>query len=49
MTSDVVTNGEHGMHTQLRPELSALKVKQDRLMKAIHEGCEFGAAHRYGE
>lgn len=26
-----------------------LKVNQDRMMGAIHDGCRFGEAHRYGE
>jgi len=27
---------------------SSLTVNQNRLMRCIHEGCEFGQAHRYG-
>ena len=34
--------------TKLSSHLSSLKVNQSRLMNAIHTGCEFGAAHRYG-
>ena len=40
------TNGHYP--TDLPPQLSSLKVNHSRLMNAIHAGCEFGAAHRYG-
>lgn len=40
-------NGTNGVHTKDR--FSALKVNQSRLLGAIHEGCEFGADHRYGD
>jgi hypothetical protein len=29
-------------------KLSSLRVNGERLMKYIHEGCEYGQAHRYG-
>lgn len=35
-------NGQDGSFTQL-------KIKQDRLMDAIHSSCKFGADHRYGD
>jgi len=28
---------------------SQLKINGHRLMETLHEGCEFGADHRYGE
>ena len=37
-------NGVRGKH-----DFAALKVNQSRLMENIHDGCEFGAAWRYGE
>jgi hydantoinase/carbamoylase family amidase len=44
-----VSNGTNGhISTNFPPHLSSLKVNQSRLMNAIHAGCEFGAAHRYG-
>ncbi len=29
--------------------MSQLKINGHRLMQTLHEGCEFGADHRYGE
>lgn len=40
-------NGVNGARS--KPDLAALKVDQSRLMDAIHFGCTYGAAHRYGE
>jgi hypothetical protein len=40
-------NGVNGVHT--KADFSAFKVNQGRLMEHIHDGCQFGAAHRYGE
>jgi hydantoinase/carbamoylase family amidase len=37
-------NGVRGKH-----DFSALKVDEQRLMKNLHQGCEFGAAWRYGQ
>jgi len=38
------TNGVRHKH-----DLSALKVNGNRLQDAIHSGCKFGEAWRYGE
>jgi hydantoinase/carbamoylase family amidase len=50
-----IANGVNGTKATSSPapsilpaHLSSLKVNQSRLMNAIHSGCEFGAAHRYG-
>jgi hydantoinase/carbamoylase family amidase len=43
-TNGVHVNGSRGKH-----DFSGFKVNQSRLMKNIHDGCEFGAAWRYGE
>lgn len=40
-------NGVNGVHT--KSDFSGFKVNQSRLMDHIHDGCQFGAAHRYGE
>jgi hypothetical protein len=40
-------NGVNG--TRPKHDFSALKVNQSRLLDAIHTGCKYGAAHRYGE
>jgi hypothetical protein len=46
----MATNGVNGVHgTRSKHDIAALKVNQSRLLDAIHTGCEFGAAHRYGE
>ena len=42
-------NGNHSQRfIKMKHDFAALKVNQDRLMKAIHDGCEYGQAHRYG-
>lgn len=47
--SNGVANGSNAhLSIDLPSNLSSLKVNQSRLMNAIHTGCEFGAAHRYG-
>jgi len=45
-----LVNGTH-VHRfiKMKHDFAALKVNQDRLMGAIHEGCEYGQAHRYGD
>ena len=47
----MAANGINGHVTGVRQkhDFSGFKVNQDRLMKNIHEGCEYGAAWRYGE
>lgn len=40
-------NGVNG--TRAKHDISALKVNQSRLLEAIHTGCKYGAAHKYGE
>jgi hypothetical protein len=46
----MAVNGVNGVNgTHAKHDISALKVNQSRLMDAIHGGCKFGAAHRYGE
>lgn len=43
-------NGVNGVNgTRSKHDISSLKVNQSRLMDAIHTGCKYGAAHRYGE
>lgn len=34
---------------RMKHDYASLKVKQDRLVEAIHSGCNYGAAHRYGD
>lgn len=46
--NDVSNSTNSHIPTVLPSHLSSLKVNQSRLMSAIHTGCEFGAAHRYG-
>jgi hypothetical protein len=44
-------NGDPGQPTDLKNlnrTFSSLRINQDRLMRCIHQGCEFGQAHRYG-
>lgn len=42
-------NGVAGVNgTRSKHGFTTLKVNQSRLMDAIHTGCEYGAAHRYG-
>ena len=52
-TSRITTmsaNGANGVNrTRSHHDFSSLKVNQSRLMDAIHTGCKYGAAHRYGE
>jgi hypothetical protein len=44
-----LSNGVNGPTSKsLNGDLAELKVNQNRLMNAIHEGCRFGEAHRYG-
>lgn len=43
----MAVNGANGVRA--KHDFASMKVNQDRLMKNIHEGCEFGAAWRYGE
>lgn len=47
----MAADGINGHVTGVREkhDFSGFKVNQDRLMKNIHEGCEYGAAWRYGE
>ena len=47
-TSNVANNHPPSGSIKISSHLSSLKVNQSRLMSAIHTGCEFGAAHRYG-
>ncbi|KAK5073096.1 hypothetical protein LTS08_004180 [Lithohypha guttulata] len=42
-------NGSKHSFIRMKHDYAALKVKQDRLMDAIHNGCKFGASHRYGD
>ncbi|RMZ79321.1 hypothetical protein DV737_g3453, partial [Chaetothyriales sp. CBS 132003] len=44
-------NGHHvnGVNKEDKHGFSALKVNEARLMNNIHDGCEFGAAWRYGD
>jgi hypothetical protein len=35
--------------TATRLQASGLKINSDRLWNTLHETCEWGAAHRYGE
>jgi hypothetical protein len=43
-------NGVNGISSlRKKHDFSSLKVDQSRLMKNIHDGCEFGAAWSYGE
>ncbi|KAL2431629.1 N-carbamoyl-L-amino-acid hydrolase [Exophiala dermatitidis] len=45
----MAVNGVNGGHAiRSKHDFSALKVNQSRLMEAIHSGCKYGAAHRYG-
>ena len=48
MATDGHTNGSNGVPKRTH-DIAGLKVNQARLMKAIHDGCEFGKAHRYGD
>lgn len=34
---------------KMKHDFTALKVNRDRLMQGIHDGCEYGQAHRYGD
>lgn len=47
------TNGINGQHPpkfiRMKHDFANLKVNQVRLMDAIHTGCKFGQAHRYGD
>jgi len=43
-----LSNGANGPTSKSLGDLAELKVNQNRLMNAIHEGCRFGEAHRYG-
>lgn len=47
------SNGIRGAHppsfARTKHDFADLKVNQDRLMDAIHSGCKFGQAHRYGD
>ena len=46
----MAVNWAHGAEgTRSLHDISGLKVNQSRLMDAIHSGCEYGSAHRYGE
>lgn len=46
-------NGVHSHHRlefiRMKHDFANLKVNQARLMEAIHTGCKFGQAHRYGD
>lgn len=46
-------NGVNGAHPtkfiRMKHDFAKLKVDQARLMDAIHSGCKFGQAHRYGD
>ena len=48
MATNGYSNGVNGDRKSKR-DLSTLKINQSRLLESIHSGCEFGAAHRYGE
>ena len=48
----MAVNGVSGTHVngfRDKHDFSGLKVDQSRLMKNIHDGCQFGAAWRYGD
>ncbi|KAJ9608135.1 hypothetical protein H2200_007123 [Cladophialophora chaetospira] len=46
----MASNGVNGVNgTRSNHDIAALKVNQSRLLDAIHTGCEYGAAHRYGK
>ncbi|KIY00328.1 uncharacterized protein Z520_04013 [Fonsecaea multimorphosa CBS 102226] len=49
----MAVNGTHGVNgvngARSKHDISGLKVNQSRLMDAIHSGCKYGAAHRYGD
>ena len=49
--SVMAANGVNGhvKGTRGKHDFASFKVNQDRLMKNIHDGCEFGAAWRYGK
>src|ERR1700743_14239 len=50
IVGQMAVNGANGVNgTRAKHDLSALKINQSRLLDAIHTGCKFGAAHRYGE
>lgn len=34
---------------RMKHSFANLKINHDRMMSAIHEGCKFGEAHRYGD
>lgn len=34
---------------RMKHSYANLKVNKDRMMQAIHDGCKFGEAHRYGD
>lgn len=43
-------NGNHAPRfIRMKHDFAALRVNQDRLMQAIHDGCKYGEAHRYGD
>lgn len=48
-----IANGVNGYHPpkfiRMKHDFANLKVNQVRLMDAIHTGCKFGQAHRYGD
>ncbi|KIX02116.1 uncharacterized protein Z518_08055 [Rhinocladiella mackenziei CBS 650.93] len=46
----MAVNGINGVNgTRSKHDISTLKVNRSRLMDAIHTGCKYGAAHRYGD
>ena len=49
-TGTMASNGVNGVNaTRAKHDISALKVNQSRLLDAIHTGCKYGAAHKYGK
>jgi hypothetical protein len=49
MASEEVLNNSVNSSRDVTTDMPQLKINGDRLMKTLHEGCKFGADHRYGE
>ena len=49
MASNGVNDTSHLNGFREKHDFSALKVNQSRLMQNIHDGCEYGAAWKYGD
>lgn len=45
----VQANGVHSKSSTSSSDFSSFKVNQSRLMEHLHDGCQHGAAWRYGE